>query len=98
MRSRKDPLQPKVMTIPELVAKVYELHPDKKYVFWFDRTINPQHLSGLCDALEKVGIKDVLVVAGIIAPVIYEFKETENGPIAVTKPINPSTTGNEAQP
>lgn len=94
---KKEPIQPKEVRGEDIIAKVYELHPDRKYLFWFERTISPQYVDILRRNLENVVPNQISMIAGMYAPVIYEFEETENG-TTVAKPINTNNSGEEGKP
>lgn len=94
---RKEPIQPITMTEAEILAKVYEFHPDRTYVFWFEQAMNPSHIQILYKNLQARGITGT-ILCGLKAPKIFEFEEKPDGSVEVTtKPVNPSDTGEEGQ-
>jgi hypothetical protein len=84
--SKKEPIQPKEVSAADILAKVYELYPDRKYVFWFERMISPTYVQHIRGALERFLPNQVTMIAGVETPQIYEFEGDENGPVMPTDP------------
>jgi hypothetical protein len=72
------PIEPIEASVAEMLTKVHELHPDRRYVFWFECAINPQYIQIIRRNLSNLGIV-FTVISGIKEPKIYEFKESEDG-------------------
>jgi hypothetical protein len=73
---KKEPIPVPEMKVGDLLARVYELHPDRKYVVWFEQMLNPQHIETLRKHMASmIGKGQVTFVAGISAPHIYEFED-----------------------
>jgi hypothetical protein len=75
MFEKKEQVVPKDIKVEELLTKLHELHPDKKYLLWFEHTIDTKHVRALRDALDRSGLGNVLFVAGIENPKVYEFED-----------------------
>jgi hypothetical protein len=72
---KKEPVPAPEMKVEDFLTKVYELYPDRKYVLWFERMINPAHVEILRKHMASViGEGNVTFIAGISAPEIYEFE------------------------
>jgi len=84
---KKKPLEPKRAALAEgeelneekallMLADIHKLDPNMRYVFWFERAINPERIEMLRRILGRSGIK-VAVITGMVEPKIYEFKREE---------------------
>lgn len=95
---KKEPIKPQEVRVDEILAKVFELRPECKYVFWFERMISPQHIHLIRDDIGRIVDPDqVVMIAGVVAPQIYEFEEMNNGTTVTLKSIA-SSSGEESKP
>ena len=90
---KKEPIKTEEVkgNVDEILAKVYEFHPDRKYVIWFEQMLNSAHIDVLRQNMERlVGHNQVSFVCGLKRPEIYEFEESS---VALTKVIAKPLTG-----
>jgi hypothetical protein len=91
----KKPIEPQEVSVADIMAKVYELHPNVNYLFWFERPMNPQWIQAIRNKLVERFSIEVVIMSGIQEPLIYEFEETNDGTKVTTTSINPSKASNE---
>jgi hypothetical protein len=75
---KKEPIPTPEMKVEDFLTKVYTLHPDRKYLLWFDRSLNLSHVQTLREIFERfAGPNQITIAAGVVAPQIYEFEKEE---------------------
>ena len=85
---KKKPLEPKRAALAEgeevneekallLLADIHKLDPSMRYVFWFDRAIQPERLELIRKKLLAFGVR-CMIISGMTEPKIFEFAEEVN--------------------
>jgi len=60
-----------------MLADIHRLDPNMRYVFWFDRQIQPERLELIRKKLLAFGVR-CMIISGMTEPKIFEFAEEVN--------------------